>query len=568
MVLKKPSEIFTRKKEQITSVDESIQSLEKQPELNTFSDAFDAFKNNLSKIQVLSEFSDTLDNYRVNIERVNHLSEKVEDIQTEIQTLLKKEDLDRAMMSQLLVVEQNIRDLQSKVAGINEKNLTEIRSDVSGLTESVNEFLEIEVPKYQRLIIESEIRSSNRYETFENNISYLLKEIEEIVETEIPQYKDFIVDGEKRTELQIHEFKEKFQERIGEIILDIEKKSNLFENDKKDLINKVNQKIADVKKLSEKVYAELQNNDDYKEKIVEKLSNLEVDIVRNETHIKVQNKNLQVIQEEVKKTLDRINLEEIEKQNYKLGEKVKYLEEIFEKFNEKEIINQTFIIENTVDGKGESSSLTEPPSADNKDPLTPLDQNFVTLNQLQEHYRLFLNRIQQQLSTLGGGGETRLKYLDDIVGIATNAAAYDGKVLSYNHSIGKFEFITGGGGGNAAITISDTPPLDPQPGNLWYDNTIGRTFIYYEDVDGSQWVDASPSGLFGNWTYTNTETITQTNVGIGTTTLSLPSSKLEVFGGDVRVGVNTSEGLVMTSPNGTNYRLIVNNDGTLTTTSL
>jgi hypothetical protein len=565
VVLKKPSEIFTRKKEQITSVEESIQSLEKQPELNTFSDAFDAFKNNLSKIQVLSEFSDTLDNYRVNIERVNHLSEKVEDIQTEIQTLLKKEDLDRAMMSQLLVVEQNIRDLQSKVAGINEKNLTEIRSDVSGLTESVNEFLEIEVPKYQRLIIESEIRSSNRYETFENNISYLLKEIEEIVETEIPQYKDFIVDGEKRTELQIHEFKEKFQERIGEIILDIEKKSNLFENDKKDLINKVNQKIADVKKLSEKVYAELQNNDDYKEKIVEKLSNLEVDIVRNETHIKVQNKNLQVIQEEVKKTLDRINLEEIEKQNYKLGEKVKYLEEIFEKFNEKEIINQTFIIENTVDGKGESSSLTEPPSADNKDPLTPLDQNFVTLNQLQEHYRLFLNRIQQQLSTLGGGGETRLKYLDDIVGIATNPSVYDGKVLSYNHSIGKFEFITGGGGGNAAITISDTPPLNPQSGNLWYDNTIGRTFIYYVDVDGAQWVDASPSGLFGNWTYTNTETITQTNVGIGTTTLSLPSSKLEVFGGDVRVGVNTSEGLVMTSPNGTNYRLIVNDDGTLTT---
>jgi hypothetical protein len=28
---------------------------------------------------------------------------------------------------------------------------------------------------------------------------------------------------------------------------------------------------------------------------------------------------------------------------------------------------------------------------------------------------LFINRVQQQLSTLGGGGETRLKYLDDIV---------------------------------------------------------------------------------------------------------------------------------------------------------
>jgi transcriptional regulator of heat shock response len=47
-----------------------------------------------------------------------------------------------------------------------------------------------------------------------------------------------------------------------------------------------------------------------------------------------------------------------------------------------------------------------------KDPLTPLDQNFATLEDLQKHYKLFLNRIQQQLSTLGGGGETNLTYMD------------------------------------------------------------------------------------------------------------------------------------------------------------
>lgn len=46
------------------------------------------------------------------------------------------------------------------------------------------------------------------------------------------------------------------------------------------------------------------------------------------------------------------------------------------------------------------------------DPLTPLDQNFVTSQQLQDHYKKFLSRIQQQLSTLGGGGETNLTYMD------------------------------------------------------------------------------------------------------------------------------------------------------------
>ena len=54
------------------------------------------------------------------------------------------------------------------------------------------------------------------------------------------------------------------------------------------------------------------------------------------------------------------------------------------------------------------------PNEENSDPLTPLNQNFATLDDLQNHYRLFLNRIQQELSTLGGGGEVRLEFLDDV----------------------------------------------------------------------------------------------------------------------------------------------------------
>lgn len=58
--------------------------------------------------------------------------------------------------------------------------------------------------------------------------------------------------------------------------------------------------------------------------------------------------------------------------------------------------------------------LNEPPNVKNSDPLTPLDQNFVTFDQLNDHYQLFINRIQQQMATIGGGGETQFKYLDDI----------------------------------------------------------------------------------------------------------------------------------------------------------
>ena len=92
------------------------------------------------------------------------------------------------------------------------------------------------------------------------------------------------------------------------------------------------------------------------------------------------------------------------------------------------------------------------PQEKTPDPLTPLNQNFATLDDLQNHYRLFLNRIQQQLSTLGGGGETQLRYLDDIVGIATNPSAYGDKYLQYNHSLGKFEFTDPSDSGETTIT--------------------------------------------------------------------------------------------------------------------
>jgi hypothetical protein len=65
----------------------------------------------------------------------------------------------------------------------------------------------------------------------------------------------------------------------------------------------------------------------------------------------------------------------------------------------------------------------------------------------------------------------------------------------------------------------------------------------------------------GVWNSTESGYSTLENVGIGTTN---PTSKLDVRG-DVRVGVNTSQGVILTSPNGTKYRLIVDNSGTLST---
>ena len=79
--------------------------------------------------------------------------------------------------------------------------------------------------------------------------------------------------------------------------------------------------------------------------------------------------------------------------------------------------------------------LNIPPEEKTPDPLSPLNQNFATLDDLQKHYKLFLSRIQQQLSTLGGGGETRLEFLDDV---DRNSAKTDNYFLKYDASLNKW----------------------------------------------------------------------------------------------------------------------------------
>ena len=71
------------------------------------------------------------------------------------------------------------------------------------------------------------------------------------------------------------------------------------------------------------------------------------------------------------------------------------------------------------------------PSESNIDPLTPTDQNFATHEDLAKHYKLFINRVQQQLYTIGGGGAGFIKDLDDVSFDQTTGT---NKLLIYNGS--------------------------------------------------------------------------------------------------------------------------------------
>ena len=133
------------------------------------------------------------------------------------------------------------------------------------------------------------------------------------------------------------------------------------------------------------------------------IKDFELNIVVNEEHIKKQNANIDSIRDEVKDVIERLKIDSLEQKNESLLRKVDYIETVLKEFNEKSLLTE------------DNPTLPGDPKTNNSaDPLTPLDQNFVTLDQLQNHYKLFINRIQQQIATIGGGGAGFIKDLDDV----------------------------------------------------------------------------------------------------------------------------------------------------------
>ena len=456
MTLKKPTDFFSDGETENNTINEDVSNIDeliKKPELKSFSESFDVYKSNLEKFQ---NFSQTI--------------ESIESIKKEFQDFLTKEDLDNAMVAYSFLLEESI----SKVK---------------------NDFVEIEIPKkYNKITVESELRALKHYQKFKEELDILIEDVK--------QNKIFLDDTFSNFEEKIDNIKEdkiyqldkiynvnKLEEEnsnlfdkikcIDDIVSNLEEKINDIKEDKfyeidrtnnvdkleeenYRLSNKINSIDVTVSKLGKKFENIAEIKEDKIKSISDIVSNLEerIDEIKEnkiydidkleERNYKLSNKiksidntfsNLEEKINDIKK--DKIyQVDKIEEENYKLSKKIKYIEEVFEKFNEKNILNESII--------------TEPPNSNNSDPLTPLDKNYVTFKELENHYRLFVNRIQQQLSTFGGGGETKLKYLDDIVGIATNASAFDGKFLKYNHSIRKFEFVTvsgGGGGGSSGIEV-------------------------------------------------------------------------------------------------------------------
>ena len=217
-------------------------------------------------------------------------------------------------------------------------------------------------------------------------------------------------------------------------------------SDNSDLINKLINIIIDFKEEIDNDIRQTQQNLGADIAVVEQRQNLYKETYR----IDVVSQIKEEVLEEVLSDVQRILSGDVANNIKRLEEKIDIIRDGY-----KQTLNEGL--------------LNIPPNVKNSDPLTPLDQNFVTLAQLNDHYRLFLNRVQTQLATIGGGGSVELQYLEDLnVGIATNISAYDGYYLQVdvnqtgNDENKKFKFspLSVAGVTTFSSTVTFDGPID------------------------------------------------------------------------------------------------------------
>ena len=396
-------------------------------------------------------------------EELKQLSEQVEEIKESIPEVPEVKNYDaevEAICEQIDVV----RDYVSKLPEIKyyDEQITSLEDKAELLKQEIINLPEIRHYENDLISLKEEVR----------------KEIWEIKNTTIPDFKwigntfDVVHENVETVQNNLSDIKDKFD-------LDIQ---NLAE----DLDNKDFDKRVEIKEVKESL-------SETKEKIYEELKETAIRIWEHHDRFKDDDRKLkkfvlgkfEVLKKNVNEQIDEFNTKNVESQNLitdSLREyfdtlkgdisnlpKVRYYDEdiirlkksISELTEDNSInIKELYrIVEDLQEKQNEIKEgfLTQPPDTDTSDPLTPLDQKATSFEQLAAQYRLFTNRVQDQLAALGGGGAVRLDDLED-VGISTYSSTdplglHTDQMLIYNGArwVGiASTAITGTGGGVGA----------------------------------------------------------------------------------------------------------------------
>ena len=439
-----PKELFGEIKEEVEEVIEEpliVEEIVEEP-VDPYLEEIGLLRNDLERV-VLSipeetDLTKVFQDIQILRNRIDNIPNQ-KDYSGDIQSI--REELERIEGSIPVPEVFDPSDLYENISALKNK-LEEVRSEIPTIPEPILYDYQLDQLKEMVVDVRNSIPVVPEIRYYEDELNEIINAIEE-VRSQIPEIPEIPVVPEiKYYDDEISTIESRLLE-IQESIPTVK-----YYDDELDILD---QKIASVKE-SIPVVPEVKYYDTDVKELKEQIASVK-ESIPVVPEVRYYDEDIKGLNEEVKDLYKKVSsikipdqgkyLKEVkeiystfEEKNHKLLEKINYLEEVFEKFNEETLTE---------------GLLNEPPEVKNSDPLTPLDQNFVTLDQLKEHYRLFISRIQQQLSTLGGGGETRLEFLDDV---DRNSAKVNGRFLKYDAASGKWIGALGGAGGSQ--TLDDT----------------------------------------------------------------------------------------------------------------
>ena len=340
---------------------------------------------------------------------------EVKDYDVEVEAICEQIDIVREYVDKLPEIkhyDDQITSLEDKAELLKQEiiNLPEIRhydDDLNTLREEVRkEIWDIKnttIPDFKWIGNTFDVVHEN-YETVQGNLGDLKDKLDQDIQNlaEDLDTKDF----EKRVEIKdlqenLKETKDKIYDELKETVVKIWEHRDQFKDDDRKLKKFVLGKFEVLRKNVDEQIGEFNNKNVESQNVI--------------------TDSLREYFDTLKEDID--NLPKVRYYDEDIIRLKKSISELTEdnSLNIKELYRIVEGLQET-QHELEEGLLAQPPDTDNSDPLTPLDRKATNFEQLASQYRLFTNRVQDQLSALGGGGAVRLDDLED-VGISTYSVA-------------------------------------------------------------------------------------------------------------------------------------------------
>ena len=421
----------------------------------------------------------------INEESLSSLKEDIQSIGSRVKTLLEKDlpEYKKFFADTELKTEERISESEKKVEaslkGVAESIDASYKENLAGVEKGIEKVAE----NYRKNLVESKLKAEQeikkvtgllasdvlvldkRIDTITEGVNYLQDNINEkegivknVLEEQIAKIQTIVNESKALSDNYRKDFRNREIEsdkKLKEYFTKLES----FATRVSGVENHLTDNLCDIQEnldTSTSVFHnELKSEIDlFQEEVGLKVKNLHLDFTVNEKHIERLSKQFQEVVDtiqvdELVETVTKINDKNLAGVKEDLDLKVKELKESLFQFQEE---NKSIQEENKLLQEG---LLNIPPDVKNSDPLTPLDQEYVTLEQLQQHYRLFINRVQDQLATFGGGGARIMSDLED-VDYAGTGISTDGWVLAWDSEISMWAPAAGGSSGAGGTWASDS----------------------------------------------------------------------------------------------------------------